>query len=301
MMPMAPMHDAAMMGVMPAQNMGGMPPQMFQGQAMPKSTAPPPVPPNGGGATPSSPSGNRKLGGSKMRTPENPWADMQDSHQDASAELAAMGWKNQSSGFPQKGGGPPPAGSGKGKGRKDGKGMDDGKGSRGQQDVQHSGWVPKSEVRQDKGGKGQARQEQWAPKAVPAPKAPVPEPLSIASGKGGKGGGSMPMVSGGAPAGGKKASKSGRRDAQMEDWLSLRFGGSPPPDAPAEGSRNEASDWDKSEDIGYDDYDYNDDGGGDSRRKRKGKGGKGKADKRADKGKGKGKSGKGGGVWRSTG
>jgi hypothetical protein len=296
MMQMAPMNDAMSMGVMPAQNMG-MPPQMFPGQGQPKSTAPVPLPPNGGGATPSSPSGNRKLGNAKMRTPEKPWADMQDSHQDPAGDLAAMGWKSQPSSFqPKHGGSPPPVATGRGKGRKDGKGMDDGKGSRGQQDMQQSGWVPKSEVRQDK-GKGQARQEQWTPKSMPAPKAPSPEPLSIASGKGG-GRGSMPVVSGGASGGGKKNK---RRDAQMEDWLSLRFAGSPPADSSPQESRNEASDWDKSYDAGEDDYDY-EDGGGDSRRKRKGsKGGKGKADKRADKGKGKGKSGRGGGVWRSTG
>jgi len=293
MQQMAPMDQAMSMGVMPGQSMG-MPPQMFPGQAQPKSTAPVPLPPNGGGATPSSPSGNRKPGASKMRTPENPWADMQDSHHDPAVDLAAMGW-NKSGAFNQKGGGAPPSPAGKGKGRKDGKGMDDGKGSRGQ-DMQQSGWVPKSEVRQDK-GKGQARQEQWAPKSMPAPKAPMPEPLSIASGKGGgRGGGAMPVSA--VPSGGKK-SKPGRRDGQLEDWLSQRFAGCPPSDLPdsAQDSRNEASEWDK--DGGdYDDYDY-EDGGGDSRRKRKGKGGKGKAAK-ADKGKGKGKSGRGGGVWRQT-
>jgi len=300
---MQPMDMGMQMGSIPGGGPGMAPAQMGFPGSPAKSGAPMAPPPNGG-AEPSSPSQNRKMG-TKMRNPaagQKMWADIQDTHQGTlDQDLQKLWGGSQQASFgndsPQpKHGGPMALAAGRGKsGRgKDGKG--DGKGGDMRQDHgQQAKWVPTNEARPEpagKGGKGK-HQAEWAPKSAPPPKAPEPH-LAIAGGKGSRGGGGGGAAGSGVGGGKQKPSK---KDAQMEDWLSLRFAGQPP--AAPEDSHDRGEDWGEKYDAG-DDY-YEDDGDGDTRRsKRKGKGGKGKAEeKRRDKGKGKGKSGRGG-FWRST-
>lgn len=295
----------AMMGVgqMPGSP-GGMPAQQMGFPGSPSKAGAPMGPPPNCGAEPSS-SSNAKLA-SKVRNPAKPWADVQDSHHDYQDLQALWGKQNANNmgdfNSPQpKHSGQAMKGSKGGRG-KEGKGadMDQGKGGRGQQQDfggQQSKWVPTQPDPPSKGGKGQQRQPEWAPKPVPAP---PDSHMSIAGGKGRGGGGAPGAVSIGAGAGGGAGSqKPGKtkKDTQMEDWLSLRFAGQERP--PNDNDASAGDGWDK--DYG-DDY-YDDDGGDESRRsKRKGKGGKGKgAEKSRDKGKGKGKGkGGGGGFWRAS-
>lgn len=291
-------------------------------------------------ASPAGDLGNKK-GFNKLRNqPKNPWADIQDSHGGFDQEMQQM-WALRSptmEGTPQRpqgqkgmqqqmggmGGGYPPSPSGgKGKGgRKEGKGADDMSGggkSGGGKDQHHmQKWV---QVQQQpdpmqKGGKGHQRQDQWQPKDI-APKAQVAPHMPQVMSPGGKGPKGAPVpapmpapggacgaaMASAAMAGGKNAKqKPGRRDGKLDDWLSARFGGQPPPTPTGSGAED---DWGDGKD-GYEEA-YEDDGASDRRGgKRKGIKGGGSIVKQAGKGSdkqggkgggGKGGKGKGKGGW----
>lgn len=274
-------HMGGMMGVgqmppSPAHQMGQ--PQMGFPGSPAKAGAPMGPPPLNGGAAPSSPSQDKKLTTKVRGDPKNPWADVQDAGYEQ--DLAQL-W-GKSSGPADYGSPQPKHGQG-GKGGKAKGGKDDrggmGKGS--QDGYGQQKWAPVQDVRPEPSGKGgKGKGEQWTPKAPPKMPVQAFDP-HLATPKGGKGAPSASSIGAQIQPASKKPSK---KDAQMEDWLSARFGGNPPADTtPASHTEDQ---WD---DYGEDDYEYE----GSGKRKGKGKGGaKGKTAKQ-DKGKAKGKGGRG--------
>mmetsp|Transcript_9920 Transcript_9920/g.22130 ORF Transcript_9920/g.22130 Transcript_9920/m.22130 type:complete len:576 (+) Transcript_9920:148-1875(+) len=268
-----------------------------------------------GGVSPSDNTGGSSSKTSRMNNPKNPWADIQDAPFGALDAQTREMWHIQPGQVSHVNDMPPHRGQGHiqggqqqsrgGKARGEGKaGNDFKKGGGGRASAQDSQpaqkWVEVLPADHGASSKGKnSKQDRWAPKE-PTPKASAPTaslaaiPAAPLIPPAGKGGGFA-----GAGMGGGGGKKKQARDQGMDDWLSQRFAGQPPPTSEEMSGGNG---WDFSDDKGKDAYpDYGGEEGGGRRgsKKREARGSKGKGDdRRREKGKGKGKG--RGSFWRST-